>query len=109
MKIFLTLLSLYSSIPQILFAFIWTHNSGDGADAFTSTLQSFHGVVPTWTDFAFSMGIWWYGITAIIATAAVVVYFNHMSWWLHLCVSIISIFTTLAMCYAMYPLHLIMA
>jgi hypothetical protein len=69
-------------------------------------LKYLYGQVPAWTEFAFSIGIWWYVIAAVFAIGSITAYFLVSSKLAHACITLLSAVVAISMIYAMYPIHL---
>jgi hypothetical protein len=69
----------------------------------------FYGDVPIWTEFAFALGNWWYVISFAVAVLAIVSHFINQPKKTTILITAIAIFGTLAMAYAMYPIHLMVS
>ncbi|WP_193164908.1 hypothetical protein [Microbulbifer hainanensis] len=106
MKIFLTIVSSLFAVLQGVIAYYWTYDSGRTGSQFFSMLQSIYGQVPNWSEMAFSLGVWWYGVAAVIAIASIAVNFFPLSKSVHVGIFVVSLATVVSMVYAMYPIHL---
>ncbi|MGY5453054.1 hypothetical protein ACVFI8_19255 [Agarivorans sp. MS3-6] len=108
MKITLLILSMAFSAIQALLCYLWTRAEDNAADQFRQFIDSIYSEIPPWTETAFSLGRWWYLSAIACAMMAIYTYWQKSS-YMHLFPPLLmAIFGTIAMLYAMYPIHLML-
>ena len=108
MKLFLSCISLMLALCQGIMAYVWVKSTRPYGNEYSNFLELAYGHVPAWTEFAFSIGAWWFGIAVLTGVMVLSTYLCKASWLLHLVAFFWSLTMALALLYAMYPIHLMM-
>jgi len=90
---------------QIAVTYVWSET--ETVEQFTQVFQALYkNDVPVWSQMAFSFGKSWYWAPAIYTILMGLALYRQKSKPILLAVAVSSVFSFLAMLYAMYPLHI---
>lgn len=105
MRIFLFLCAVFLLSSQVALTYVWAETPF--LVSFKNTFSSFYnGGIPVWSDMAFSLGQWWYVLSAMLFGLLCFVFFTHKTLSTLFYTTASALLSLASMLYAMYPIHL---